>query len=118
MESALRQQVSDLHAHICGGLADPSRILILYALAEHAYCVTDLADYLGLPQPTTSRHLKILRERGLVSSRREGQTVMYSVADQRVIEALDLLRAVLADVLQRRSLLGRSVGDRLLPQSF
>jgi ArsR family transcriptional regulator len=75
----------------------------LYALKEKPTNVGDLAKDLGLSQPTTSRHLILLRERGLVQAQREGQTVTYSLADQRVIHALDLLRSVLASKLKSQA---------------
>ncbi len=93
--SGLRQEITLLHAQVCQGLADPKRILLLYALAEGPRRVTDLADALGVPQPTVSHHLKILRERGLVVAEQEGTAVYYALADERVIQALDLLRDVL-----------------------
>ncbi len=101
--SSLEHEVNQLHSEICAGLADPKRILILYALAEGAKNVTELAEFLGLPQPTASRHLKLLRERGLVTSQRDGTSVYYSIADGRIIQALDTLRAVLADRLQNQA---------------
>jgi ArsR family transcriptional regulator len=54
-------------------------------------------------QPTTSRHLKILRDRGLVAPTRAGANVIYSLTDTRLIDALDLLRAVMRDVFDHRA---------------
>jgi len=112
--SGLRQEITLLHAQVCQGLADPKRILILYALADGPRRVTDLADALGVPQPTVSHHLKILRERGLVVAEQEGTAVYYALADERVIQALDLLREVLrtqlalrADLVEHLSAVGR-----------
>jgi DNA-binding transcriptional ArsR family regulator len=103
----LEQEVNLLHAHVCQALADPKRILILYALAEEPRYVSELADDLGIPQPTISRHLKVLRERSLVATERDGAAVYYSLTDERVIEALDLLRAVLADKLSQQAQLAQ-----------
>jgi DNA-binding transcriptional ArsR family regulator len=55
----------------------------------------ELAEMLEVPQPTVSRHLSVLRERGLVDAEREGTAIRYSLADHRIIEALDLMRAIL-----------------------
>ena len=77
--------------------------MILYSLAEATYSVNDLSERLELPQPTTSRHLKILRDRGLVTPQRVGPNVMYSLVDPRLIEALDLLRSVMRDIFDRRA---------------
>ena len=108
MDLSLREEIDRLHAQICGGLADPKRILILYALTEERTNVSELSEKLGLPQSTVSRHLKILRDRDMVAAERDGQSVYYRVADERIIQALDLLRAVLADVLESRATLATS----------
>jgi len=110
----LRSEIHRLHAEICNGLADPTRILILYTLHQKPHNVSELAEALALPQPTVSRHLKVLRERRMVKSNRVGQAVYYSLTDKRVIEALDLLRAVLASNLQDQSELAESVQQATL----
>jgi DNA-binding transcriptional ArsR family regulator len=103
MDERLEQEVNLLHAHVCQALADPKRILILYALADQPRYVSELADYLSIPQPTVSRHLKVLRDRSLVTAERDGTAVYYSLTDLRVVNALDLLRAVLADKLTQQA---------------
>lgn len=106
----LEQEVSLLHAHVCEGLGDPKRILILYLLEARPHSVSEVSEALGAPQPTTSHHLKVLRDRGLVEARKEGTTTYYSLADRRIIQALDLMRQMLADMLTRRaSVLASSV---------
>ena len=100
MPHALEQEINQLHAEICAGLADPKRILILYALHEKPRSVNDLVELLDLSQPMVSRHLKVLRERGMVITNRMGATVEYSLSDERLIQALDLLRSVLASKLK------------------
>ena len=101
--NSISQEIHQLHADICSALADPTRILILYILADGTCTVNDLASKLNAAQPTTSRHLKVLRDRGLVRANRQAQTVEYSLNDPRIIEALDLLRSVLRDTLSHRA---------------
>ena len=91
------------HAEICQALADTTRIALLYELGDGAKCVSELVEALGQPQPTVSRHLKTLRERGMVRAERQGAQVVYSLVDVRVIEALDLLRAVMGNIITSRS---------------
>jgi DNA-binding transcriptional ArsR family regulator len=110
---SLTQEITQLHADICSGLADPKRILILYTLAESPRNVSEIAAEVGISQPAASRHLNILRERGMVTAKREGQAMVYMLADQRTIQALDLLRAVLADNLKSRGDLAHTVFDSL-----
>jgi len=109
LDDQLRRDVNLLHANICQALADPNRILILYALAESPKFVNELVDFTDAPQSTVSRHLKVLRDRQLVIAQSEGTAVRYSLADMRVIDALDTMRAVLADALDRQAALARSL---------
>lgn len=92
-----------MEADLCSAFVDPTRILILYALDEKPRNVGELAQELGISQSATSRHLKVLRDRGLVFTKRHGNSIEYRLADQRLIEALDLLRSVLRDRIARRA---------------
>jgi ArsR family transcriptional regulator len=105
INSELEHEVHLLHSRMCEGLADPTRILLLYALAESPRNVGELAEMLHTPQPTVSRHLKVLREREMVRAERTGPAVRYSLTDPRIIEALDILRAVLASRLKSQAAL-------------
>lgn len=109
MDERLEREVGLLHANICQALADPKRILILYALADESRCVNELAEALHAPQPTVSRHLKVLRERRLVRAERDGTNVRYSLVDDRVIDALDALRAVLLGTLAQQAELAQGL---------
>ena len=109
MDERLEREVNLLHANICQALADPKRILILYALAERPMFVSELAEALHAPQPTTSRHLKVLRDRRLVAAERDGANIRYSLVDDRVIDALDALRAVLLGVLAQQAELAQGL---------
>ena len=103
LTQTLKQEISQLEANLCVALADPTRILILYALNEGPRSVTELTNELGTTQPTTSRHLKVLRERGLVMTTRQGVSIIYEITDKRLIEALDLLRSVLRSTITQKA---------------
>jgi DNA-binding transcriptional ArsR family regulator len=114
--SQLTQEVSQLHADICSALADPNRILLIYALAENPRSVNDLSEMLGISQPATSRNLKVLRDQGLVYAVRQGTSLEYRVSDKRLVEALNLLRGVMRDRLTYRANLMESA-DEVTPVS-
>lgn len=101
--STLSQEVTQLHADICSAIAEPQRILLLYAIVEQERNVSELGEAIGISQPSASRHLKILRERGLVEAKRSGSNVVYSLTDRRLIEALDLLREIMNDRITYRA---------------
>jgi ArsR family transcriptional regulator len=94
---SLTHEVSQLEANLCYAFVDSTRILILYALNEHPHNVTELTLQIGTTQPKISRHLKVLRDLGLVHATRQGTTITYELADGRLIDALDILRGVLRD---------------------
>src|SRR6266487_5580160 len=102
LTQTLKQEISQLEADFCFALSDPTRLLILYALSETHLNVTELTNELGSAQPTTSRHLKVLRDRGLVHTTRQGTTITYHLSDKRLVQALDLLRSVMRDGLTQR----------------
>ncbi|MFN8527339.1 MAG: metalloregulator ArsR/SmtB family transcription factor [Anaerolineae bacterium] len=103
MDAKLVKEITLLHDQVCDALSNPLRLLILYSLADQPRYVTDLADDLGVPQSSVSRHLKVLRDRGLVSPRREGMSVYYELTDRRVIQSLDLLRGIMTDRVRRHA---------------
>jgi ArsR family transcriptional regulator len=105
MQKPQKTEIQLLHAEVCQALADPTRIMLLYLLADNPKNVSELSAALDISQPTTSRHLKVLRERSMVTAERLGTTVTYSLTDRRVIEALDLLRAVMTDQLLQKTAL-------------
>ena len=110
VNQTLKEEVVQLEADFCAALSDPTRIFILYALSERSLNVTELTNELGIPQPTTSRHLKVLRERGLVFTERQGTVITYHLADQRVIQAMDLLRSAMRDRLTQRANIVNELG--------
>ena len=63
---------------------DSTRIRILYCLFASEMCVCDIATLLNMTQSAISHQLGVLRQAGLVSFRREGRTVFYSLADRHV----------------------------------
>jgi ArsR family transcriptional regulator len=97
--SSNRQELLQLHASVCKGLADPKRLLIIDALRDGELSVGAICSLLDLPQANVSQHLSILRDKGLVRTRRDGQFIYYSLSSAKIIEAMDLLREVMAEQL-------------------
>jgi DNA-binding transcriptional ArsR family regulator len=72
-------------------LANEDRLLLLCQLSQGELCVSELEQRLGIRQPTLSQQLGVLRNEGVVSTRREGKNIFYSVADPALLEILALL---------------------------
>jgi ArsR family transcriptional regulator len=72
-------------------LANEDRLLLLCQLSQGEMCVGDLEEALGIRQPTLSQQLGVLRNEGVVGTRREGKNIFYSVADARLLKVLEVL---------------------------
>ena len=79
-------------AAVARALSDPKRLCVLETLASGERSVSELSRDVGCQVPNMSQHLGVLRSAGLVSTRREGTTVYYSLTDARVIEAYQLIQ--------------------------
>jgi DNA-binding transcriptional ArsR family regulator len=82
------------YASVGRALADPKRLCVLESLATGELSVSDLSGRVGCQIPNMSQHLAVLRSAGLVTARREGNTVFYRLTDQRVLEAYRLIQTI------------------------
>ena len=106
---SLELEVNLLHERICSALSDTKRIMILYLLAEKDMFVNEISEALNTPQSTISRHLGVLRQRSMVSTERRGTAVLYSLPDDRIIDVLDLMHAILNDQIQAEAAIIKSI---------
>ena len=88
------QSSRDRAAAIARAFADPKRLCVLERLAGGELSVSELSREVGCHVPNMSQHLAVLRQSGLVRSRREGTTVLYRLADDRVLEAYRMLQQI------------------------
>ena len=94
IELTSREEEYQRSAVIGRALADPKRLCVLESLAEGEVSVSDLSSRVGCQVPNMSQHLAVLRSAGLVSTRRDGNTVYYRLADPRVLEAFRLIQSI------------------------
>jgi ArsR family transcriptional regulator len=73
-------------------IAHPARMEILVRLKADGCNVSEIQRNLGLPQSTVSQHLRTLKSAGIISSRREGTKVCYTVEKKEVLEIIQILR--------------------------
>ncbi len=81
-------------AAVARALGDPKRLCVLESLAAGEVSVGDLAIRVSCQVPNMSQHLAVLRSAGLVTARRDGNTVYYRLSDPRVLEACHLLMSI------------------------
>ena len=90
-----------LIAELCKTFSDPRRLIIVNELRHGERTVSELAQLLSAPQAVVSRHLTILRDRGVVDFRRAGTRVYYRLTDSKIIEACDLVHDILLNQLEK-----------------
>jgi len=88
-------QVFNLHAQLLKAMAHSKRLEIIHLLRDKELSVSEIGAMLDLPQANLSQHLQVLRQAEVVSSRRNGQQIYYSLSHPNFIQASDLLRQVL-----------------------
>jgi DNA-binding transcriptional ArsR family regulator len=109
--------VFGLHAELCKALANEHRLAIMYSLRGGEKCVSDIAADLDLSVQNVSQHLRTLRQRQLVRSRKDGQTVYYSISNPKFIQACTLIREALFEQHQAEGqslLAGELLGPMIL----
>lgn len=93
--------VFKMHANICKTLANPTRLMILNFLRDDEKSVSELAQLVGARQANVSQHLAVLRQREIVTTRKQGTNIYYSVANAKIIRACDMIRQVLFEQLAK-----------------
>ncbi|MGD8540146.1 MAG: metalloregulator ArsR/SmtB family transcription factor [Candidatus Aminicenantes bacterium] len=89
----------NIHSDVCKTLANPKRQEILDTLREKEMTVNEIVGKTGISQANLSQHLAILRTKGIVTTRRDGINVYYSIANPKIIQAFDLISQVLDESL-------------------
>jgi DNA-binding transcriptional ArsR family regulator len=104
--------IFELHADFCKTLAHAKRLIILALLAKGEKSVGEIAEALDVPLSNVSQHLSVLKSQNLVLARKDGQTVYYSLADKRIIQACTLIRSVLLDLMKERGLVAQEIDPK------
>jgi len=97
-------------AELCKTFSDPKRLMIISELRTGEKSVGDLAEALQVPQAVVSRHLAILRNRGVVAARRERVNIYYRLADLKIVEACDIVHEILLGQVAR----SREIAEELM----
>jgi ArsR family transcriptional regulator len=88
----------DRQADLCKVFSNPKRLKILDLLKEgDEYTVSEIQETSGIPQSTVSRHLKLMRDQGVVTKRDDGVHNYYTLTDERIATGMDIMRDVLLD---------------------
>jgi len=97
-----KEELDKARARVFSALADPLRLEIIESLRKGERCACEVIPQTEAVQPLVSRHLKILKDAGLVHDRKEGNRRMYSVTTPALYEVIDAVTPGMADALTRR----------------
>jgi len=97
--------IFEFQARLCQVLASPKRLEILYTLKETELTAGDLAKAVDVTMPNLSQHLSLMKQHGLVESRKEGLNMYYRLSSEHILAVCDAVRRVLAEQLARQSVL-------------
>lgn len=92
-----KDRLYEAHAEICKALSHPKRLEILDILRSGESAVETIAQKTGMQKSNLSQHLSVLRKARLVTTRRQGLNIFYTLANPAILDACDILRKVLLD---------------------
>jgi ArsR family transcriptional regulator len=109
MNNFMEQKLYELHAQMCQVFTSSKRLEILNLLRDTELSVGELTKFTKIRQANLSQHLGILREKGIVKTKREGTTIYYSLANPKIGRAFDIIRKMLLEKLAQTEKLSQDV---------
>ena len=97
----MEHKLYELHAQMCKVFTSPKRLEILNLLRDDELSVGQLVKKANIRQANLSQHLGILREKGIVETRRAGKTIYYSLSNPKIIKAFDIMREMLFEKMSK-----------------
>jgi ArsR family transcriptional regulator len=108
----MNKKLYEIHAEICKTLGNAKRIEILTALKNRELTVSELADILGISPANVSQHLAVMRQKGILTTRREGMNIYYRISNPKVSQACELMREVLLEQLEEGQKMARRLSSK------
>jgi ArsR family transcriptional regulator len=99
----------EMQADMCQTLANPKRLQILNLLKDGELSVGAMVEALGVAKANLSQHLGVMRQKGILVTRREGTSIYYHLATPHIGEACKVMRLVLLETLTARGELSRTI---------
>jgi ArsR family transcriptional regulator len=105
----MNKKIYELHADVCKTLANAKRLEILNALRDKEMTVSELTERVGALKANISQHLAVMRQKGILATRRDGVNIYYRIANPKVIQACDIMREVLFEQLKENEKLMKGI---------
>lgn len=94
------KELFEMHADFCKFMGNAKRIEILFLLGDEELCVEDMANKMSVAIPNVSQHLAIMRDKGIVASRRAGTKIYYHLANKKTLQACILMREAMIERME------------------
>lgn len=108
----MSKRLYEIHADICKALGNAKRIEIINALDNRELTVGKLAEILDISQANVSQHLAIMKQKGILTTRKTGANIYYKVSNPKVNQACNLMREVLLEQLNKGKEIAREFSKR------
>lgn len=95
------KEIYRLHADFCKFMTNPKRIEILFLLGEQELCVEEITEKMGINIPNVSQHLSIMRQNGVVDTRREGTKIFYKISNPKTLQACLIMREAMMEQMEK-----------------
>ena len=109
----IEKKIYQLHSELCKSLAHPKRLEILNSLRDGEKSVSELLSVVACSKANLSQHFAVLREKRIITGRREGVNIFYRLANPKMIQACDIIREVLFEELVEDSRISELMKDSL-----
>jgi ArsR family transcriptional regulator len=105
--------IYEIQAEFCQAMAHPLRLEIIHNLRGGPKTVNEIAQMIHCDQSNVSRHLALLRSRGILAAHRQKQGVLYNIANPKLAQICDLVRQVLAELAAQQAEMAKTMEARL-----
>lgn len=103
------KEIFEIQAEICKTLANAKRLEIINTLCSRELTVGEIADKMDIRTANLSQHLSIMKAKGILSSRRDGVHIYYSITNPKVVQACSLMKEVMAEQMEAKGKLSEKI---------
>jgi len=110
----MKKKILEFQAEVCKTFANYKRLEVINLLKDGELTASDIAQALATTKANTSQHLAVMRMRGLLKTRREGTSIYYRIANEKLAHACNLMRDALAQITESE---GEGLHENRLPEN-
>ncbi len=98
----MNQNFYELQSGFCSTFSSPKRLEILNVLRDRELTVSEILQQMSISKTNLSQHLAVMKNQGVLESRREGQHIFYFISNRKILKAYDLIQEVLVELMDKK----------------